>query len=764
MPTLTRPYTTAAPTSFGAAGTTTGETVNGVAYAKDKGGNAVRIQGDNTTGAARLEITSTGAEAGVLGPNTDNETDQAVEVEFRLSEFSAAASAEVNLILGYTSDSAYYRVNLSHYSNFVVSAKSNNYYPLSGSPLNLAANFDRTHKVRLRARRVSISPTVIEVSAWDIESGTTLIGTTTFTDNNTGAGLGPQGAGRAGLTVAIGGDNDGGSTPGSVTAKFASLIVTNTVSAPELVPGVASVGTRTSNSVQLNAGAATGGTGALSRQWHTSPTAGFTPAGGTAVGSAQDGAATGSYSDSTISGSQIRYGRAVYVDSAGTPQSAMSVELAYTLPMTALVLPSVPTNQVRSPKVGFLGDSRTWCNGGGSTDATRGIADWFAVEVQNFLASGQTVTAINQGWDSTQTTQWLPDAGAWGPAGGLPNLLTRAFNAFDAAGGVPDIVLGLGTNDANANTHRSAANWRANLEIIIAAIQAWVFSNGSKVARIWLTEAYYTVPLLYSNGAFDEQSNALMVQYNALIPAICEAKTTSNCKVLPVGGELYRRVVDNPDGLLSDKLHPSTGTVGGRRMVGKAVAAPYLSETSTTPPPTPGEGLTDDEKQTLTDLKAMIETVNGVARFKASALAAWQSVLPVIDPNESLTWSFERVHPAPGTALPAASCERHLVRAKASRPDGTYLSASQVAAFGLEIAFYKGTETRVWKAMQPDAVRNALAQTLAANSFYFSLQVGPGSSPLVALLAGSYSVSVRIAATPHLERPLGLLTIAPPNP
>ncbi len=132
-----------------------------------------------------------------------------------------------------------------------------------------------------------------------------------------------------------------------------------------------------------------------------------------------------------------------------------------------------------------------------------------------------------------------------------------------------------------------------------------------------------------------------------------------------------------------------------------------------------------------------------------------------INPDEELAWEFVRFWPAPGISLPAASTERHLVRVKAARPDGPPLTALELAAFGIEIAYHKGDGAPlVYHAMQPDTVRNTLAATVASHSFYFSLLVGPNAD--IILASGAWLVSVRVASSPKVVRDLsGLLTLTP---
>lgn len=314
-------------------------------------------------------------------------------------------------------------------------------------------------------------------------------------------------------TLTIAWTNNGGLTNpanGTVTVNAVAL----SVSAISCTVG------RTSLAASVTA---SGGTAPYTYTWSQSATlAGTYTAFGTNSNSA------------TLSGLAYRTARwlkCVVADSAGSPATVTAGPTGFA------------TRPAHSPAIGLGGDSITQMMASGdlATMATN-ITD----SVTTSYAAIPAMT--NVGISGSTTADWLPSAANWSqsPISGASNIYAYATTAFASglAGATVKIVtIMLGTNDAANGV--AAATYGANLRALCNALVA----------------LGYRVMLHYPPYRTSGASADLLVSYQGQIDAIVD-----NVGIFQGDQDAFALTLNNPSGLLSDGIHPSSS---GKALYGK---------------------------------------------------------------------------------------------------------------------------------------------------------------------------------------------------
>ena len=273
----------------------------------------------------------------------------------------------------------------------------------------------------------------------------------------------------------------------------------------------------------------TGGTAPVTYYFHRSASSGFTPSGTTAgTGTCIAVNTTGTYSDTSGTAGAAYYYRVIGVDSAGTPVTITSSQVA-------------GIHQIALIVVG-VGDSIT--AGTGASTSANFAATKLAARLSALLPA-YAVTVVNSGvggvsadWTPTSTTQTDLSSGS---------MATNCYNTMKAAAtGAGLFNIMLGTNDARADTLRSASAYQANMQAMVTQLHTDFPS-----AKIALNGSPYFIPGSLS-GAITEAGLPLLVSYQGALAAI--AASTPNASYNRAN--IYDEYAGNT-GLLNDGVHPN---------------------------------------------------------------------------------------------------------------------------------------------------------------------------------------------------------------
>lgn len=279
--------------------------------------------------------------------------------------------------------------------------------------------------------------------------------------------------------------------------------------------GTLSVSASSPSGISLALSAISGGVSPYSTQFHRSTTSGFTPSGGTAIGSAVSGA-TPTYNDTTASAGVTYYYKAVASDSAAA--AATSNQIQGIVGLSPIVL-------------GFVGDSFM-------SDLQTGQTYRYPELVQHYMqgANGgpRSVTIVNRSAPGTTTGNWLP--------GGS---LTTARNDFVAAG-VTDVVVGLGTNNAKTTVATSAASYAADISTIVNYLLA-----GAGIQRVWIYDPAWIKPNVYPSGTYTDAATNRVDSYRGTSDSLANGTT-----IRSLGPAVHDYFAFNSSDLL-DGVHPN---------------------------------------------------------------------------------------------------------------------------------------------------------------------------------------------------------------
>lgn len=290
--------------------------------------------------------------------------------------------------------------------------------------------------------------------------------------------------------------------------------------------GTASLSSTTATTINVSCGAASGGTPGYTYQWYRSPTANFTPGGGTLL----SGATSLTLADSTgLSADTPYYYKLRVTDSLSN--TGDSNEIAGVLKAATL-------------SIGFLGDSITNAFG---LSAGQGPADQ-AGNLLVKLYKNRAVTVTEYGVDNSRTSQWTS---------GSANLIA-AKSAFSAAGATHVHIM-LGANDAAAANLVSAATYKSNLQSTITDLTG----AGYKVILSYPTY----IPAGANSNATTAASVALTQAYQAQIDDLVDGVNVLRGDVLA-----YNYFIANLGEYQTDKTHPTaTGATSLGYMWARAI-------------------------------------------------------------------------------------------------------------------------------------------------------------------------------------------------
>ena len=184
--------------------------------------------------------------------------------------------------------------------------------------------------------------------------------------------------------------------------------------------------------------------------------------------------------------------------------------------------------------IGAIGDSITAGSG-----ATGGLDVCSLLATAIMAESGsRNVTVTNRGISGTTTADWAPASANF----------TNAMTAIAAVAGTNPLYVQimLGTNDTKTTNRFTQATYQANLLAIVNAIKAYA---GINLKGVVLHDAPFIVGPL---TGFDEQSNALILQYRTAI-----ANLVDNVIVLQGDTLAYNVFVENSATYFADNLHPN---------------------------------------------------------------------------------------------------------------------------------------------------------------------------------------------------------------
>lgn len=290
--------------------------------------------------------------------------------------------------------------------------------------------------------------------------------------------------------------------------------------------GTASLTSTTATTINVTCGAASGGTPSYTYQWYRSPTANFTPGGGTLL----SGATSLTLADSTgLSADTPYYYRLRVTDSLSNVGD--SNEIAGVLKAATL-------------SIGFLGDSITNAFG---LSAGQGPADQ-AGNLLVKLYKNRAVTVTEYAVDNSRTAQWVS---------GSANLIA-AKDAFASASATHVHVM-LGANDSAAANLVSAATYKSNLQSTVTDLTG----AGYKVILSYPTY----IPAGANSNATTAASVALAQSYQAEIDDLIDGVNVLRGDVLS-----YNYFIANLGEYQADKTHPtSTGATSLGYMWARAI-------------------------------------------------------------------------------------------------------------------------------------------------------------------------------------------------
>lgn len=551
-------------TSTAGAGTSTGAG-NGTI---DVTGGALSIQ------ANRL-LAASGSDGGVrlaMRPSAEFHVAQGSEIILRRDELSSLNAVPAVVITN--RNSAAYQ-NLSAYTAeldmstgttaFLNIYRDGAYNIASNStPLtNIPTGVDL--KLRLARSRVNASDLVATLTRTD--TSVILLTTTVSSSLQT-----LQVAGAAGFYVRA--------ANGTAQSAQIKRFTTDYAATPDPLVIHDPVQTNTPDDATITVEAAdSGGTGAVTATLHRATVPEFTAGGGNEVAS---GTPPFAYTDTALSPGEVSYFKAVYTDSAGSPQVVPTEVRAATREIDLTV--NVRNNQHRDSRVGII--SNSIYTGDIVGDPTHDTILAAAAVVSGKLTG--TVNWANGAQPTTYTTQWLPDAApivTFDPTLTY-NLLQLARNKCIAAGKVTHLYFSHGINDVSQGLSQSA--FRANAEeILLFCLQDadWADAFDQDEGLIILNPATY-VHIAQSNNVFSDASLTRLLQYNAILPTIAATLNSAAGRTAAVVSTepFFALFVDDPERSI-DGTHPQGPSVGhpnahGFEALGTLIGRDWLIRTT----------------------------------------------------------------------------------------------------------------------------------------------------------------------------------------
>ena len=362
----------------------------------------------------------------------------------------------------------------------------------------------------------SITGTVV-VTPSDAGAGGTFTPTSVSISSGTPTGTFVYTAASNGTKTISVANNGGLSNPSNISYTAAA--------ATALTSGLASLTSATNTTINLSCTAATGGTNPLTYQWYRSTSATFTVGAGTLL----SGATSLTLADTTALVADTIYFYVCRVTDA-VAATADSRRVAG-------VLKSAPLN------IGFIGDSITYGQG---LSAGQSPPDQIA-GILTKLYKNRVVNTYNQAHGGASTADWLSGS----------SYLTTAKSAF-SAGGVAHVHIMLGVNDAVAAAGISAAQFKANLQNILADLTG---------AGYIVILSYPTFHIVGASGIIDATYVDKLASYKLQIDSVINGTNVLRGDVLAC--EYF---VLNQSEYSGDNVHPnSTGALSLAQMWARAI-------------------------------------------------------------------------------------------------------------------------------------------------------------------------------------------------
>lgn len=302
--------------------------------------------------------------------------------------------------------------------------------------------------------------------------------------------------------------------------------ISYTAAAPTgLATGLANLVSATNTTINISCGAGTGGTAPLTYQWYRSTAATFTVGAGTLL----SGATSLTLADTASLVADTIYFYVCRVTDA-VAATADSRRVAGVLKATTL-------------NIGFIGDSITYGQG---LSAGQSPPDQIS-GILTKLYKNRVVNTYNQGHPGASTADWL----------GGSSYLTTAKSAF-SAGGVTHVHIMLGVNDAVAAAGISAAQFKTNLQNIIADLTG---------AGYVVILSYPTFHIVGASGIIDATYVDKLASYKVQIDSVVNGTNVLRGDVLAC--EYF---VLNQSEYSGDNVHPnSTGALSLAQMWARAI-------------------------------------------------------------------------------------------------------------------------------------------------------------------------------------------------
>lgn len=251
----------------------------------------------------------------------------------------------------------------------------------------------------------------------------------------------------------------------------------------------ATYGSTTPTTVTITCTGASGGTGALTSQWHKSQTADFTPGVGTAI-SAQTSQNLTAYA----AAAGMWYYKRVDTDTLSITGASNHVPA------------QIQDGTLVTPVLGFIGDS-LWSNPPSDSTGTLTVPAVTGILLGLWAGFDKAVTLSNRAIGGTTTQNWADSINS--------GYLADAIAAMQSAGCTHCSIM-LGTNDSAPAFNVTANQYSTNMAIIAGA----VVTGGMKAIL-----HYPTFTKNGSGGTYTETAVGLLQAYQAKIDALCNGST-----------------------------------------------------------------------------------------------------------------------------------------------------------------------------------------------------------------------------------------------